>query len=220
MPAGVLSRDVGKCFPNLRMLDLLGSLFSTLVCWLPKMLTRVVAIHQSCDPHICVALCVFLCPLFLNLICIYVICVILCVHTVLPSPKHGPRSVSARSYIVEVCELSSLRGSAFFFSIKSLFHRGSLEGICCIGDGDTGYGNAVNVKRTVRGYAQAGMAGLWANGWWIQDGRIRGLTATSLMIPPDVYIWISISGHPRIAVHVVCYIILLGLLCVQCRKFD
>jgi len=37
---------------------------------------------------------------------------------------------------------------------------GSLEGICCIGDGDTGYGNAVNVKRTVRGYAQAGMAGI------------------------------------------------------------
>lgn len=111
-------------------------------------------------------------------------------------------------------------GSAFFFSIKSLFHRGSLEGICCIGDGDTGYGNAVNVKRTVRGYAQAGMAGLWANGWWIQDGRIRGLTATSLMIPPDVYIWISINGHPRIAVHVVCYIMLLGLLCVQCRKID
>jgi 2-methylisocitrate lyase-like PEP mutase family enzyme len=27
-----------------------------------------------------------------------------------------------------------------------------------IGDGDTGYGNAVNVKRTVRGYAQAGLA--------------------------------------------------------------
>lgn len=24
----------------------------------------------------------------------------------------------------------------------------------CIGDGDTGYGNAVNVKRTVKGYAQ------------------------------------------------------------------
>jgi len=35
---------------------------------------------------------------------------------------------------------------------------GSLQKICCIGDGDTGYGNAVNVKRTVRGYAQAGMA--------------------------------------------------------------
>ena len=29
-----------------------------------------------------------------------------------------------------------------------------------IGDGDTGYGNAVNVKRTVLGYAQAGFAGI------------------------------------------------------------
>jgi 2-methylisocitrate lyase-like PEP mutase family enzyme len=29
-----------------------------------------------------------------------------------------------------------------------------------IGDGDTGYGNALNVKRTVRGYAQAGFAGV------------------------------------------------------------
>lgn len=28
-----------------------------------------------------------------------------------------------------------------------------------IGDGDTGYGNAMNVKRTVRGYAAAGFAG-------------------------------------------------------------
>lgn len=30
-----------------------------------------------------------------------------------------------------------------------------------IGDGDTGYGNAMNVKRTVRGYAAAGFAGAW-----------------------------------------------------------
>jgi 2-methylisocitrate lyase-like PEP mutase family enzyme len=29
-----------------------------------------------------------------------------------------------------------------------------------IGDGDTGYGNAMNAKRTVRGYAQAGFAGI------------------------------------------------------------
>mmetsp|Transcript_20227 Transcript_20227/g.47208 ORF Transcript_20227/g.47208 Transcript_20227/m.47208 type:complete len:355 (-) Transcript_20227:153-1217(-) len=36
----------------------------------------------------------------------------------------------------------------------------SLQSICCIADGDTGYGNAVNVKRTVHGYAQAGMAGV------------------------------------------------------------
>lgn len=30
----------------------------------------------------------------------------------------------------------------------------------CIADGDTGYGNAVNVKRTILGYARAGMAGV------------------------------------------------------------
>ncbi|KAF1773891.1 Pyruvate/Phosphoenolpyruvate kinase-like domain [Phytophthora cactorum] len=36
----------------------------------------------------------------------------------------------------------------------------SLRNVPCIGDGDTGYGNAMNVKRTVRAYAQAGMAGI------------------------------------------------------------
>eukprot|EP00611_Tribonema_gayanum_P021332 TRINITY_DN4077_c0_g2_i1.p1 TRINITY_DN4077_c0_g2~~TRINITY_DN4077_c0_g2_i1.p1 ORF type:complete len:339 (-),score=102.86 TRINITY_DN4077_c0_g2_i1:336-1352(-) len=36
----------------------------------------------------------------------------------------------------------------------------ALDSIPCIGDGDTGYGNAVNVKRTVRGYAQAGLAAI------------------------------------------------------------
>ena len=30
----------------------------------------------------------------------------------------------------------------------------ALKDIPCIGDGDTGYGNSVNVKRTVKGYAQ------------------------------------------------------------------
>ena len=34
----------------------------------------------------------------------------------------------------------------------------ALKNIPCIGDGDTGYGNAVNVKRTIHGYGQAGMA--------------------------------------------------------------
>ncbi|KAL7546341.1 hypothetical protein ACHAWF_009678 [Thalassiosira exigua] len=32
--------------------------------------------------------------------------------------------------------------------------------IPCIADGDTGYGNSINVKRTVFGYARAGMAGM------------------------------------------------------------
>ena len=36
----------------------------------------------------------------------------------------------------------------------------ALDCIPCIGDGDTGYGNAVNAKRTVRGYARAGLAGM------------------------------------------------------------
>jgi len=37
---------------------------------------------------------------------------------------------------------------------------GSLKAVPCIGDGDTGYGNAVNAKRTVAGYARAGLAGI------------------------------------------------------------
>ena len=36
----------------------------------------------------------------------------------------------------------------------------SVTHIPVIGDGDTGYGNALNVKRTVRGYIQAGAAGI------------------------------------------------------------
>ena len=35
-----------------------------------------------------------------------------------------------------------------------------IEPIPCIADGDTGYGNSVNVKRTVFGYGRAGMAGI------------------------------------------------------------
>lgn len=38
--------------------------------------------------------------------------------------------------------------------------NGSNTPIPCIADGDTGYGNAVNAKRTVFGYARAGMAGI------------------------------------------------------------
>ena len=35
-----------------------------------------------------------------------------------------------------------------------------------------GYGNAVNVKRTVRGYAAAGFAGILIEDqqWWVQGG--------------------------------------------------
>lgn len=34
------------------------------------------------------------------------------------------------------------------------------RGLPIIGDADTGYGNAVNVKRTLRGFAAAGFAGI------------------------------------------------------------
>jgi 2-methylisocitrate lyase-like PEP mutase family enzyme len=40
----------------------------------------------------------------------------------------------------------------------------SISGIPVIADGDTGYGNAVNVKRTVHGYIRAGAAGIRKGG--------------------------------------------------------
>jgi len=45
-----------------------------------------------------------------------------------------------------------------------------------IGDGDTGYGNAVNVKRTVKGYAQAGLAAVMIEDqvWPKRCGHTRG----------------------------------------------
>ncbi|UCH74229.1 MAG: isocitrate lyase/PEP mutase family protein [Rhodospirillales bacterium] len=45
-----------------------------------------------------------------------------------------------------------------------------------IGDGDTGYGNAVNVKRTVRGYAQAGFAAVMIEDqlWPKRCGHTKG----------------------------------------------
>ncbi|WP_422366029.1 isocitrate lyase/PEP mutase family protein [Pelagibius sp.] len=49
-------------------------------------------------------------------------------------------------------------------------------GIPVIGDGDTGYGNAVNVKRTVAGYAQAGFAAVMIEDqvWPKRCGHTRG----------------------------------------------
>lgn len=44
--------------------------------------------------------------------------------------------------------------------VNQALHITGATTIPIIGDGDTGYGNAINVKRTVRGYAQAGLAGI------------------------------------------------------------
>ncbi len=54
--------------------------------------------------------------------------------------------------------------SAALFALPACCVQGrniheATRSIPIIGDGDTGYGNAMNVKRTVRGYAQAGFAG-------------------------------------------------------------
>lgn len=50
-----------------------------------------------------------------------------------------------------------------------------------IGDGDTGYGNAVNVKRTVRGYAAAGFAGVMIEDqeWPKRCGHTKGKSVVS-----------------------------------------
>lgn len=49
-------------------------------------------------------------------------------------------------------------------------------GLPVIGDGDTGYGNPVNVKRTVQGYAQAGFAGIMIEDqvWPKRCGHTKG----------------------------------------------
>lgn len=50
-----------------------------------------------------------------------------------------------------------------------------------IGDGDTGYGNAMNIKRTVRGYAAAGFAGILLEDqvWPKSCGHVKGKRVTS-----------------------------------------
>ncbi len=50
-----------------------------------------------------------------------------------------------------------------------------------IGDGDTGYGNAVNVKRTVRGYGAAGFAGVMIEDqeWPKRCGHTKGKSVVS-----------------------------------------
>lgn len=48
-----------------------------------------------------------------------------------------------------------------------------------IGDGDNGYGNAMNVKRTVKGYIKAGFAGIL-----LEDQVLSGnFTFVSLNLP-------------------------------------
>jgi len=52
-----------------------------------------------------------------------------------------------------------------------------------IGDGDTGYGNAMNVKRTVRGYAAVGFAGAG----WVKGGGLHDRTPLFPSLQPLPY---------------------------------
>ncbi len=46
------------------------------------------------------------------------------------------------------------------FAVSTVRLAAPDAGLISLGDGDTGYGNALNVKRTVKGYIQAGFAGI------------------------------------------------------------
>jgi 2-methylisocitrate lyase-like PEP mutase family enzyme len=72
------------------------------------------------------------------------------------SGAHGLPDTQLVSYAEMLSACSSVaEGLA---SVAAEHKTGTI--IPCIADGDTGYGNAVNVKRTVFGYARAGMAGV------------------------------------------------------------
>ena len=55
-----------------------------------------------------------------------------------------------------------LKGDARHASFKSQCRNilEAAESLPIIGDGDTGFGNALSVKRTVHGFASAGFAGI------------------------------------------------------------
>ena len=63
-----------------------------------------------------------------------------------------------------LCSAGLSRAHAMLCCKGPFAYRGGLSqaapGVAIIADGDTGYGNAMNVKRTVRGFANAGLAGV------------------------------------------------------------
>lgn len=69
---------------------------------------------------------------------------------------------------------------------------GALKRIPCIADGDTGYGNPANVKRTVRKYIQAGMAGIMIED---QGGYTSTYTITSEILTPQITNHSTISTY-------------------------
>lgn len=63
-----------------------------------------------------------------------------------------------------------------------------------IGDGDNGYGNAMNMKRTVKGYIKAGFAGI------ILEDQVHFLTSTIIIFICRSYrllIMLKLQGIPK-----------------------
>jgi 2-methylisocitrate lyase-like PEP mutase family enzyme len=62
----------------------------------------------------------------------------------------------------QLLSYDEMKRSAMYVSegLASVAIEKNADPIPCIADGDTGYGNAINAKRTVFGYAKAGMAGI------------------------------------------------------------
>lgn len=63
-----------------------------------------------------------------------------------------------------------------------------------IGDGDNGYGNAMNMKRTVKGYIKAGFAGI------ILEDQVHFLTSTIIIFICRSYrllILLKLQGIPK-----------------------
>lgn len=62
----------------------------------------------------------------------------------------------------QLLSYEEMKRSAMYVSegLTSVAIEQKKDPIPCIADGDTGYGNAINAKRTVFGYAKAGMAGI------------------------------------------------------------
>jgi 2-methylisocitrate lyase-like PEP mutase family enzyme len=65
--------------------------------------------------------------------------------------------VSYQEMQQQACVVAEGLASVALEEANSNRHTGPIP---CIADGDTGYGNAINVKRTVHGYARVGMAGI------------------------------------------------------------
>ncbi|GKY93828.1 hypothetical protein MPSEU_000349900 [Mayamaea pseudoterrestris] len=82
--------------------------------------------------------------------------------------------------LISYAEMQRAAGTVSEGLINAALELG-VDSIPCIADGDTGYGNAVNAKRTLFGYARAGMAGIMIEDQMAPKrcGHVRGKSVIS-----------------------------------------